>query len=174
MANAVYPGSFDPIHNGHVDVITRGSKVFDRLIVGVYDVPPKRLLFTTEERADLARRATSDLANVEVVSFSGLAVDFARDVGASFILRGLRAGVRLRDRVRDGSDVEVAGSGYRRRVHYEYAGLPVSALEQDQGGSPARRRYQGLRAQACGGSTVRQVRGRLKSQEGGQPSIFKL
>ena len=92
MASAVYPGSFDPIHNGHVDVIKRGSKVFDRLIVGVYDAPPKRLLFTTEERTELARQATSDLPNVEVNSFEGLAVNFAREAGAAFIVRGLRAG----------------------------------------------------------------------------------
>ncbi len=92
MANAVYPGSFDPIHNGHVDVITRGSKVFDRLIVGVYDAPPKRLMFTTEERTELAVQATSSLPNVEVCQFDGLAVDFARDSGATFIVRGLRAG----------------------------------------------------------------------------------
>ena len=92
MANAVYPGSFDPIHNGHVDVIKRGSKVFDRLIVGVYDAPPKRLLFTTEERTELVREATSELPNVEVSPFDGLAVDFAREAGATFIVRGLRAG----------------------------------------------------------------------------------
>jgi len=92
MASAVYPGTFDPVHNGHVDITTRASKLFERLVIGVYDSPPKELLFSTDERVGFFAGAVSHLANVEVVSFSGLAVDFARRAGAQFILRGLRAG----------------------------------------------------------------------------------
>jgi pantetheine-phosphate adenylyltransferase len=92
MASGVYPGSFDPVHNGHVDVASRAAKLFDRLVIGVYDVPPKALLFSTGERSDLCREAMKHLPNVEVKSFKGLAVDFARDSGAQFIVRGLRAG----------------------------------------------------------------------------------
>ena len=94
MAKAVYPGSFDPPHNGHVDVATRASRVFDRLVVAVYDSPPKQVLFTTEERVGLTQRSVAHLDNVEVISFSGLvAPDLARRVEAGFVVRGLRAGV---------------------------------------------------------------------------------
>ena len=92
MADAVYPGRFDPVHNGHVDVAIRASRLFDRLLVAVYDSPPKHVLFTTEERVAFFSQAVADLANVEVVPFSGLVPKFAREVGASFIVRGLRAG----------------------------------------------------------------------------------
>ena len=92
MASAVYPGTFDPVHNGHVDITTRASKLFERLVIGVYDSPPKELLFSTDERVEFFAEAVSHLPNVDVVPFSGLAVDFARRVGAQFILRGLRAG----------------------------------------------------------------------------------
>ena len=93
MANAIYPGSFDPVHNGHVDIAARASKLFDRLLVAVYDPSPKELVFTTKERVDLCRKSMADLSNVEVVSFTGLAPDLAQSVGAQFIVRGLRAGV---------------------------------------------------------------------------------
>lgn len=93
MANAIYPGSFDPVHNGHVDIAARASKLFDRLLVAVYDSSPKELVFTTKERVDLCRESMADLSNVEVVSFTGLAPDLAQSVGAQFIVRGLRAGV---------------------------------------------------------------------------------
>lgn len=92
MTIAIYPGSFDPVTNGHVDIATRGAKLFEKLIIGVYDTPSKNLLFTTEERINLVRKAIADLPNVEVETFNGLTVDFARKVGAQAIVRGLRVG----------------------------------------------------------------------------------
>ena len=92
MASAIYPGSFDPVHNGHVDIVSRASKLFDQLLVAVYDSPPKATLFTKEQRVALFKDAAAHLPNVDVVSFDELTVDLARRVGADFILRGLRAG----------------------------------------------------------------------------------
>ena len=91
MTIAVYPGTFDPITNGHLDIATRAASVFEKLIIGVYDNPNKHLLFDTQERVELVRRAIEGLANVEVTSFNGLTVDFARKVGAKALVRGLRA-----------------------------------------------------------------------------------
>ena len=90
MTVAIYPGSFDPITNGHLEIVHRAAKLFDKLVIGVYGTPDKQLLFTAEERVDLTRKATCDLPNVEVQSFSGLTVDFAREVGALVMVRGLR------------------------------------------------------------------------------------
>jgi pantetheine-phosphate adenylyltransferase len=93
MPKAIYPGSFDPVHNGHVDIASRAAAVFDEVIVAIYQQPPsKTLLFTTEERVQLFAEATVEMPNIRVTPFSGLAPDFARSVGADFILRGLRAG----------------------------------------------------------------------------------
>ena len=92
MVTAIYPGTFDPVHNGHVDVAARASKLFDKLIIGIYDSPPKDLLFNAEERVEMFSKSVIDKKNIDVVPFSGLAVDFAIRVGADFILRGLRAG----------------------------------------------------------------------------------
>ena len=91
MRVAIYPGSFDPVTNGHLDIITRGSKVFDKLIVGVLVNIDKVGLFPIEERVELIRRVTLHLPNVEVVSFNGLLVDLARKHNARVILKGLRA-----------------------------------------------------------------------------------
>ena len=91
MTVAFYPGSFDPLTKGHLDVVTRAARLFEKLIVGVYDTPDnKRLLFTVQERTRMAAEATAGLPNVEVHSFSGLTVDFAEKVGAHVMVRGLR------------------------------------------------------------------------------------
>jgi len=87
---AIYPGSFDPITNGHLDIVTRAAKLFEKLIIGIYEAPNKRPLFTIEERVELARQAITGLPNVEVKPFSGLTVDFARKVKAQAMVRGLR------------------------------------------------------------------------------------
>ena len=93
MAKAIYPGSFDPAHNGHVDIATRAARLFDEVVVAVYQVhPDKSLLFTTEERVQLFAEAVHDVPNICVMPFTGLAPDFARGVDAGFIVRGLRAG----------------------------------------------------------------------------------
>ena len=92
MTIAIYPGAFDPITNGHLDIATRAAKLFEKVVIGVYDTPTKDILFTTEERIDLVRQSIADLPNVEVESFTGLTVDFARKVGAQTIVRGLRVG----------------------------------------------------------------------------------
>lgn len=90
MTIAIYPGSFDPITLGHLDIATRAAKLFDKLIIGVYDMPDKRLLFTTAERVEMARQAVTGLPNIEVESFTGLTVAFAKKVKAQAIVRGLR------------------------------------------------------------------------------------
>jgi len=87
---AIYPGSFDPITNGHIDIATRAAKLFEKVIIAVYGTPNKHLLFTVEERIDLARQAVANLSNVEVKAFRGLTVDFAKQVKAKVMVRGLR------------------------------------------------------------------------------------
>ena len=88
---AVYPGSFDPLTNGHVDIIRRGSRLFDRIVVAVLVNPGKAPLFTPGERVELAREVFADDPNVEVETFDGLLVEYARRRRASVIVRGLRA-----------------------------------------------------------------------------------
>lgn len=87
---AVYPGVFDPVHYGHLDVIQRGSRLVDKLIVAVGDNPEKSPLFTQEERVDLLKKAVTKFNNVEVLPFTGLAVRFVRSIGARVMLRGIR------------------------------------------------------------------------------------
>jgi pantetheine-phosphate adenylyltransferase len=89
---ALYPGTFDPLTNGHLDVATRAAKLFERLIIGIYAVPNKNLMFTTDERVELAREATKNIRNVVVMPFTELTVDFARRVGAQTMVRGMRTG----------------------------------------------------------------------------------
>ena len=91
MVVAIYPGSFDPLTNGHVDIIHRGARLFDRIVVGVLINLEKAPLFTVPERVAIAREVFQDLPNVEVDTFDGLLVDYARRKGARVIVRGLRA-----------------------------------------------------------------------------------
>jgi pantetheine-phosphate adenylyltransferase len=90
---AIYPGSFDPITNGHLDVAVRAARLFEKLYIGVYDRPmDKRVLFTTAERVALAKEAVKNYPNIEVVSYTGLTGEFARKIHALVMVRGLRMG----------------------------------------------------------------------------------
>ena len=90
-AKALYPGTFDPPTNGHVDLIQRGSKLFDHLTVAILVNPVKNPLFTVAERVEMMEEATRPLGNVSVATFDGLTVEFARKIGATAVLRGIRA-----------------------------------------------------------------------------------
>jgi len=90
MKRAVFPGTFDPIHFGHIDLALRAARVFDELVVAVYDKPLKSLLFSPEMRIELARQSFTQESNIKVVGYSGLTVEFCRTIGAQVIVRGLR------------------------------------------------------------------------------------
>ncbi len=92
MTVAIYPGAFDPITNGHLDIAARAARLFQKVVIGVFDTPAKNLLFTTEERVNMVRQSIVGLPNVDVEPFASLTVDFARKVGAETIVRGLRIG----------------------------------------------------------------------------------
>ena len=91
MLRAIYPGSFDPVTLGHMDIIKRSCKIVDELIVGVLNNNAKTPLFSVEERVKMLREATKELKNVKVVEFEGLVVDFAKAIDAKVVIRGLRA-----------------------------------------------------------------------------------
>lgn len=91
MVRAVYPGSFDPVTLGHLDIARRSARLFNEVIVAVYDAPPKKLLFETAERIELWQEAVRDISNVRVVPYTGLTVDLAVQLQADVIVRGLRA-----------------------------------------------------------------------------------
>ncbi len=88
---AVYPGSFDPVTNGHLDIIQRGLKIFDHIIITILDNPAKQTLFSVDERVALLREALKDVENIEIDSYNGLLVDYAQRRQANAILRGMRA-----------------------------------------------------------------------------------
>ncbi|MBQ4093018.1 MAG: pantetheine-phosphate adenylyltransferase [Firmicutes bacterium] len=91
MRICIYSGTFDPVTNGHMDIITRGAALFDKLIIGVAKDNYKKNLFQTEERIEILKEVTADLKNVEVEAFSGLLMDYCREKGACAVIRGLRA-----------------------------------------------------------------------------------
>lgn len=90
MPSAIYPGTFDPVHNGHIDIATRAAGLFDHLTVAIYARPLKNLLFTTEERKVMLEQALRHMPNVTVTAYRQLTVEFARQIGAQVIVRGLR------------------------------------------------------------------------------------
>jgi pantetheine-phosphate adenylyltransferase len=90
MTIAIYPGRFDPVTAGHLDIVRRGAKLFEKLIISVFEAPGKQTLFTTQERIELFQEAVKGLAGVEIQSFGGLVVDHAQRVGATAIVRGIR------------------------------------------------------------------------------------
>jgi len=92
MVTALYPGTFDPVTMGHLDIATRASSLFEKLVIGVYARPANATLFNVEERVSMLQKAVEHLPNVEVVSYDGLTVDFTRQVGARAVIRGLRTG----------------------------------------------------------------------------------
>jgi pantetheine-phosphate adenylyltransferase len=92
MVTALYPGTFDPVTMGHVDIATRASSLFEKLVIGVYARPANATLFNVEERVSMLQKAVEHLPNVEVMSYDGLTVDFTRRVGARAVIRGLRTG----------------------------------------------------------------------------------
>ncbi len=90
MTIALYPGSFDPATNGHIDTVMRAAQLFEQVVVGVFDRPAKRLLFSADERVALLQESVGGVAGVRVVAYDCLTVDYAREIGASVIVRGLR------------------------------------------------------------------------------------
>jgi pantetheine-phosphate adenylyltransferase len=90
MTVALFPGTFDPVHYGHVDIASRATRLFDELIIAVYDRPLKSLMFSPEERISLVKESFKDNPKVRVVGYSGMTVDFCRSIGAQVIVRGLR------------------------------------------------------------------------------------
>jgi len=90
VTKAIYPGSFDPVTNGHLDIANRAAALFDELIICVYDVPLKSLMFSTRERVDLMKKSVTHIPNVRVEPYTGLTVNFAQKVNARVLVRGLR------------------------------------------------------------------------------------
>lgn len=108
MVRALYPGTFDPIHNGHIDIAVRASVLFDEIVLAIYDAPPKKLLFDTQERLDLAMLALEHLPNLRIVTYIGLTVECAREHKVDVIVRGLR---------------NVADFNYEQQIGWANAGL---------------------------------------------------
>jgi pantetheine-phosphate adenylyltransferase len=91
LLTAIYPGRFDPVTNGHIDITRRAASMFERVVVAVYDLTPDKSLFATDERVALFREAVNGMGNIEVKAFTGLVVDFARKESAKVLVRGIRA-----------------------------------------------------------------------------------
>ena len=141
MVTALYPGSFDPVTMGHLDVAKRAARLFERLIIAVYDTPSKSLLFNTEERVGLIREAAADIDNIEVRPFTGLVVKTARDVGAATIIRGLRSGPDFEYECQMFFMNRPAGTRCGHGFADERPGPHLHQLQPAQGSCPVGRRH---------------------------------
>ena len=161
MTKVVCPGSFDPVTNGHLDIVERASRLFDEVVVAVLVNESKASMFTLEERLDMLSRATSDLANVTVASFRGLLVNFCIENGVQAIVKGLRAvsdfDYELQMAQMNGSLTE-----RRHRLHPHQPRVLVPRLQPGQGSRQGRRRRQPagarLRPRPDEGTLLRVVR----------------
>ena len=120
MLRGIYPGSFDPVTLGHIDIIKRGSHITDELIVGVLRNNAKMPLFSVEERVRMLEEVTGELPNVKIIPFDGLLVDFVRDMDASVVIRGLRAITDFE------YELQMAQTNYKLAPDVEYIFLPTN------------------------------------------------
>ena len=120
MLRGIYPGSFDPVTLGHIDIIKRGSHITDELIVGVLRNNAKMPLFSVEERVRMLEEVTGDLPNVKIIPFDGLLFDFVRDMDASVVIRGLRAITDFE------YELQMAQTNYKLAPDVEYIFLPTN------------------------------------------------
>ena len=120
MLRGIYPGSFDPVTLGHIDIMKRGSHITDELIVGVLRNNAKMPLFSVEERVRMLEEVTGDLPNVKIIPFDGLLVDFVRDMDASVVIRGLRAITDFE------YELQMAQTNYKLAPDVEYIFLPTN------------------------------------------------
>ena len=146
MKRALTPGTFDPITSGHLDVIARASQLVDEVVVAVADSQKKGPLFTLEERVELVRQATAHLPNVRVEPFKGLLVDFAKELDATVVVKGLRAHHRLRVRVpNDGHELPTLPAA-GNAVHHVPAAVHVPVQLHRAGDLEDGRGYPAVRA----------------------------
>ena len=141
MVRAMFPGTFDPIHFGHIDIATRAARLFDEVVVAVYDRPLKSLMFSPEERIALVNQALDGHDRIRVVSYSGMTVDFCRKIGAQVVVRGLRVFSDFEFEFRMAlANHRLAGRG---RLEHGAAARQRRAAQQSQGperpaGAPVR------------------------------------
>jgi len=138
---AIYPGSFDPVTNGHLDIANRAAALFDQLIICVYDIPQKNLLFSTEEREDMIKQSVSHLANVQVERYSGLTVEYACKVNAQVMVRGLRMSSDFEREFEMALMNKKLEPKNRAGLPYDQPGASILKFQPAEGGLPAGRQH---------------------------------
>ena len=146
MRRAIYPGSFDPVTNGHLDVIERARKLFDQVIVAVAHNDEKQPLFSLNERLDLLRESVPNGDNVRIAIFEGLLVDFAKKEHAGAVIRGLACDFGFRIRISDGVDEPKTGSRRRNDIFNAKGGIHLFEFTHREGNRATGRRRSTFRA----------------------------